>query len=179
MKIKNIALIAILSALFVLLSFFSISLPNMKITLQNIIIYIAGMIFSPHLAAFTGGLGSFISQILLYGLMPTTFIWILPHIIVAFIFSYLYKIGNYNKTNLFQKSFFVLILVSNFLLTILNTLVLFLDSKINGYYTFATVFGSFIIRMITCIVTSIIYFLIIPILYKNIFANINISEDIK
>lgn len=177
MKIKNIAVIAILSGLFVLLSFFSIRLPNMSITFQNIVIYLAGMIFSPFVSALTAGIGSFLSQILLYGLMPTTIIWIMPHIIVGFVFSSIYKYVEFVFVKNLDKKFFALLFLSNLLLTILNTIALFIDAKINGYYTFATVFGSFIFRIIACILTTFVYYLILPIIYNKI--NIFIANNKK
>jgi hypothetical protein len=48
------------------------------------------------------------------------------------------------------------------ILTILNTGSIYLDSKIYGYYTFPTVFGMFFIRLLTGVITSFIYLLILP-----------------
>ena len=54
------------------------------------------------------------------------------------------------------------------LITVLNTIVIYVDSKIMGYYSFVLVFGSFIIRMLTSVVLGIVYSCIIPLMIKII-----------
>ena len=46
--------------------------------------------------------------------------------------------------------------------TALNTLVMYLDSKIWGYYSYAYVFGKIVPRIISGIITAIIFGLIVP-----------------
>ena len=54
------------------------------------------------------------------------------------------------------------------ILTIFNTLALFIDSKIFGYYSVAFVFGSLLMRIVTACVSGIIYTLILPPIIKKL-----------
>ena len=52
------------------------------------------------------------------------------------------------------------------MVTTLNTAVMYIDSKLYGYYSFAYVFGALIARYISAVFTSMIYFAIIQVLLK-------------
>ena len=54
------------------------------------------------------------------------------------------------------------------IITLLNTVVIYVDSKIMGYYNFVYVFGSFVLRILTSIVVGIVYACIIPIIIRII-----------
>ena len=75
---RRLALDAMLSAMFVVLSLISISLPNMKITLDALPVLVASLLFGPLDGLSVGLIGSFLNQLLTYGLSPTTLLWILP-----------------------------------------------------------------------------------------------------
>jgi len=168
MKTKKMVLTALLIAVNVVLGYFSISLGNMVITLSGLPILLAGFLFGPVAGFEVGLIGSFLSQLLRYGLMPTTILWIIPGAVRGFMVGY-YALKRGFKLNFRQMTFITII--SAFVVTLLNTLGMYIDSKVYGYYTFAYVFGMLLFRILSAILTSAAYLVIIPTLmkYLNIF----------
>ena len=61
---------------------------------------------------------------------------------------------------------FLYLLVIHIVITLLNTLALYIDSKTFGYYSFQLVFGSLIIKLVNAIIISILYTVIIPLIVR-------------
>lgn len=53
-------------------------------------------------------------------------------------------------------------------ITLLNTLIIYIDSILLGYYTWVYVFGSFVIRIISGIITAIVVGTIGLTIYRRI-----------
>lgn len=78
--------LALLTAVMVLLTMtVSIRTPYFKLTLGSLPVVLAAMLFGPLEGALVAVLGEFIVQVLGYGLMPTTVIWICPPAIRALV----------------------------------------------------------------------------------------------
>lgn len=159
MKPKRIVTTAMLIAMYVVLSLFSINLGNMKITLDSLPIIVGAALLGPLDGFIIGLFGSFLNQLLTYGLMPTTVIWIIPAAIRGLV------IGLYAKHCEFDMNFrqTQLITISTALLvTLLNTGALYLDSKIYDYYSYAFVFGAIIPRIFAGVLTAFVFGSILP-----------------
>lgn len=168
MNIRKLTSIAMLIAINVVLCILApIKLANMKFTFEAFPILVAGIIGGPIDGLLVGTIGSSIYQILFsgYGFMITTPLWVLPHAISGLVVGLYSKNHNY-KLSLKQTIF--ICIASALLVTALNTLAIYLDAKIFGYYTFAYVFGSIIFKIIAGILLSIVYSLIIPQLINRI-----------
>lgn len=168
MSTRRLTTLALLSAINVVLCIIApIKLSNIKFTFEAFPILIAGILGGPIDGLIVGTLGSAIYQLFFsgYGLMITTPLWILPHAISGLIVGLYSKKHNYSLTN--KQTIFICIL-SALLVTILNTVGIYVDSKIYGYYTFVYVFGSIIFKIIAGIILAIIYSLIIPKLIKKL-----------
>lgn len=168
MKTRRLTTDAMFIAINVVLCLIApIKLANFKFTFEAFPILIAGIMLGPIDGLLVGTLGSTIYQIFFsgYGLMITTPLWILPHAISGLVVGLYSKKHNYN---LDQKQTIFVCIFSSLLVTILNTLAIYVDAKINGYYTFAYVFGSILIKILTGIMLSILYSLVIPKLIKVI-----------
>lgn len=161
-KSKFIVVIALNAAIFVLLSYYgTIQLNNnYKFTLQNLPIYLTAMIFGRLAGMYVGFIGMTIHQIIGFGFDVLNIIWVIPYVIIAFIFGTIYN-DNDNK-----YVFSIKIIIINLILTILNTIALYIHSKLYGYYSYQLVFSSLLIRFISSIITSIIYIIVLPYLYK-------------
>ena len=161
-KSKYIALISLNSAIFLLLSFYgTIELNNnYKFTLQNIPIFLIAMLYSKKEAMSVGFIGMLLNQIIKYGFDIFNIIWVIPYVVLGFVFGSLYK----EKDK--KEIFFIKILLSNIMLTILNTLAMYIHSNLFGYFSYQYIFSSLIYRFLTSIITSFIYFIILPYLYK-------------
>lgn len=142
-----------------------IKLANFKLTFEAFPVLIAGIIFGPIDGLLVGTVGSAIYQIMFsgYGLMITTPLWIMPHAISGLIVGMYSKKHNYSLT--LRQTVFICVL-SSLLVTALNTLAIYLDAIIFGYYTYVYVFGSIIFKIIAGFILAIIYALIIPKLVK-------------
>ena len=53
-------------------------------------------------------------------------------------------------------------------MTLLNTLVILIDSLIFGYYSFVYVFGSLIVRLMSSILVGIVYCIVLPFIVNAI-----------
>ena len=77
-KTKRLALDAMLAAMYVVLSLFSINLPGMKITLDSLPILVGAALLGPLDGLAVGLIGSFLNQMITYGFTATTLLWIIP-----------------------------------------------------------------------------------------------------
>lgn len=157
--------IALCAALYFALSFLSIKLGNMKISVSGLPVLVAAVLFGPGAGFLAGLLGAFLEQIVGFGITVTTLLWILPVAIRGLI------VGTYSKRRGFDLDFkrmvFITVL-SALVLTALNTLALYVDSKIFNYYSAAFVFGAILPRIFAGIVSAVIFSVILPPLVKLI-----------
>lgn len=128
MKTQTLVLSALLMAMHIILSYFSIDLPLMKINLSPLPIILAGFLFGPTVGLTVGLIGSLLYQMLKFGIDPTTILWILPVGIRGFLIGVYAKIRRY-KLKTFGMS--VVIIITSFIATILNTIGLYIAGYIN------------------------------------------------
>ena len=94
----QIAINAMLAALCAVLGYFSLDFVNLKITFESFPVLLAGMMYGPVNGAMVGLTGTFIYQLLLYGMELSTPLWVLPYVVVGFL------IGLYAKRSSFNNS---------------------------------------------------------------------------
>ena len=167
LETKRIVSIALYSALFVVLSIFgTLNFQTIKVTTQNLPIYLAAMTLGMIPGALVGFVGMFISQILTWGFQTTTLFWVLPQTILGGVCGYIFE-NSYVKVEENPK-FYATVIFMQLLITILNTIVNIIDGLINAYYNFITISGSLVVRIITSILTGIVFCIIIPPLVRLI-----------
>ncbi|MDO5441304.1 MAG: ECF transporter S component [Bacillota bacterium] len=157
MKTKQIAIDAMLAAMCAVLGYVSLDLGNMKFTFEAFPILLGALLLGPVDGMIIAAVGTGIYQILKYGLMSTTILWIIPYVIYALYVGLLRK-----------KNLWFVVFSSGIIVTLLNTGVIYLDSIIWDYYTFTYVFGSFIFRIITSLIKSLLVVLIIKKIWNSI-----------
>lgn len=166
-KLKNLVFIALYTAIFVVLSIYgTISLSGMKLTLQNLPIYIGAITLGSVSGATIGFAGMLINQMLTYGFTATTLFWVLPQTIIGGVCGYLFenkkvRVGGGLK-------FWICIITLQVVLTIINTIVIAIDALVYGYYSFIVVFGPLILRLMVSILTGIVFCIVIPAIVKMI-----------
>ncbi|MGN1002206.1 MAG: ECF transporter S component [Oscillospiraceae bacterium] len=176
LNIRRIALDAVLAAMFVVLSLFTIKVGgNYQFSLDAFPIIVGAALFGPLDGALIGLVGSTIEQVFFsgYGITVTTPLWILPAVARGLI------IGLYARHYHYELNEWRLVLitiVSAIVVTLLNTLALYVDSKIFGYYSYSFVFGLLIPKFIIGIILSVVYSLIIPSLLRHIKKNVKLPE---
>lgn len=79
--VHRLALVAMLSALFFALSLFSVDLGFIKFTVAPLAILVAGFLFGPIDGAIVGLVGSFLEQFVKYGFSVTMPLWMFPAIV--------------------------------------------------------------------------------------------------
>ena len=164
-NVKKLVLISLYTAIFVVLSIYgTVSFSGMKLTLQNLPIYIGAITLGSAPGAIIGFLGMLINQLVTYGFSATTLFWVLPQTIIGGVCGYLFenkivKVGGGVK-------FWITIIVLQVVLTILNTVVIAVDALIYGYYNFIVVFGPFILRIMVSILVGIVYSIVVPVIVK-------------
>ncbi len=162
MTTKKLTTLSMLIAIKVILSILTpIKLLNFKFTFEAFPILIAGLLLGKFDGFIVGFVGSFLYQLLFsgYGFTPTTILWILPHAISGLTVGYL---AEKTKEKLNFKIVSLIALLSALLVTSLNTLALYIDAKIYGYYSVALVFGSIPLKIISGILLAIIYATALP-----------------
>jgi len=159
MKTKQLAIDAMLAAMCAVLGYLSINFGNMKVTFEGVPVLVAALMFGAVDGLAVGGVGTLIYQLLYYGISVTTPLWILPHTLAGFLVGLYVQRRGFRLT---KTQSMLLIVFSELLITVLNTAVMYIDSKIFGYYSFAYVFGTVVIRFAVCIVRAVVYALVIP-----------------
>ena len=149
---------AMLIAVCAVLGYLAIDLTSIKITFESLPILIAALLFGPIDGITVGALGTLIYQYLRYGFTATTALWMLPYIILGFIAGFYAKKQNFRYK---PKELGVLVVICELVVTLLNTLVILIDSKIYGWYYPTLITGSLAIRLVVCIAKAIVFGIIL------------------
>ena len=166
MKPKRLVTNAMLIAMYVVLSLVAtINLWNMKFTLDSLPIIVGAALFGPVDGMLIGLLGSFTNQMLTYGFGPTTILWVIPAAVRGLLIGLYAKHHGFNMS--FKQTQFVTI-SSALIVTALNTLMMYIDSKIYGYYSFAYVFGGILPRIVAGVIIAFIFAAILPQILKQL-----------
>ena len=161
----QLAIDAMLCAVCAVLGYLAIDLTSIKITFESLPILIAGLLFGPVDGIVVGAVGTLIYQLIRYGFTATTFLWMLPYIVCGFI------VGFYAKKQKFRipaKELGVLVVLSELTVTLLNTLVIYIDSKIYGWYYPTLITGSLVIRLVICIIKAVVFSIVLFPLLKTL-----------
>ncbi len=151
---KKMATNAMLAALCAVLGFISIDMGNLKITLESFPVNLGTLLLGPVDGMVIAFLGSFIYQLLKYGISVTTLLWIAPGVVSAGLLGLYAKAKGFRLT---RPQTIVAVLLAELVVTILNTGVMYIDSLVYGYYSFVYVFGTLIPRLAICIGKGIVY----------------------
>ena len=162
-SVKRMALNAVMVALYIVIStFFAINLGPLKITFEALPVILCAIAFGPVDAILVGFLGEFINQMLTFGFTPTTLLWVLPIVVRAAIIGLAVvlmkkKLGVEALSG--AKNSVILVVVSviaGIVHSSINTVAFYVDSTMFGYYSYALVFGSFWLRIIAGVISSVV-----------------------
>lgn len=168
-KTKKLCVCGVLAAMCFVFDLFSIMLnniiPAVKIPLSALPILVGAIMYGPLWGASVGLIGSFLGQILSYGLTPTTLLWIMPAAVRGLSMGLLF-IAFRRSTKYHLLS--IEISISALLVTAVNTWVMYFDSKLYHYYSYAYVFGGLTVRVVTGIVSAFVFAIILPPIVKTL-----------
>ena len=170
-KTQTLVLSALLMAMHIILSYFSLDLPLMKINLSPLPIILAGLLFGPIVGGSVGLIGSLLYQMLKFGIDPTTVLWIVPVGIRGLLIG-LYAKGRKLKPKAWE--IILLIITTSFIATILNTIGLYIAGYINmAGKSWWAVMGP---RMLNSLFVSVVCIIIVLPLIKPLRKVLHISE---
>lgn len=148
MSAKRLSRNAVLAAMCAVLGAVSLDLGNLKITLEALPVIMGALMFGPVDGMAIGFVGTFVYQLLRYGVSATTLLWILPYVVCGLIVGLYAKRHSY-KLNTWQT--ILIAVIAELVITTLNTGVLYIDSKIYGYYSAVYIFGTLLPRYAICV----------------------------
>lgn len=181
MKLRNqsivfkMTLLGLSLALFVALSFASINLQFIKISMTGLPVIFIAVVYGPLEGALVGGIGEFIYQLTSYGLTPTTALWILPAVVRGLIVGFMFKQKDVRKHPILWIFTVILCCLA---VTIINTFVIWLDAKIFEYPSQLTTI-TIIFRFVGSIASAVIYALVVPTLFEPLIkqGKFNIEKE--
>ena len=158
MNTKRLVTVAVLIALYTVLSLFSANLGLIKLTFESFPVLVASLMFGWVDGLLVGAVGGLLNQMLTYGFTVTTLMWILPNAVRGLL------VGLYAKKHgldLTMKQTAGIVLATSLLVTALNTVALYIDSQIFHYPISLTV-GALALRFLSSVVMAAIYTLVTP-----------------
>ena len=171
---RQLALDALLIALCAVLGYISLDLGFIKVTFESLPVLLSGLLFGPMDGFIVGALGTLIYQVLRYGVTATTILWMAPYMVCGGVVGFYAKSHNFRLS---RKQIMFIVIVTELLITVLNTGVIFVDSKIYGYYSVAYVFGSLALRLATCVVKSIAFGVVLPGIVKAVRHSLHLWKE--
>lgn len=177
------AMLAAMCAVLGYLAFF-MDFGFIKLSFESLPVLIAALLFGPLDGAIVALIGTFLSQLLLYGLDPSTPLWILPYIVIAVICGfYAKKYKFYNTTG--QIRFIVAAM--EFLIFLLNTVSLFLYAEFVDFFNTgwigktgaAYVLSGLLPRVIMMVLKAVAFGFLMPPILRAVhrFRNRNTHDE--
>jgi len=156
-KTKVLCRTAMTGALCFVLTLVSVRAGNLKVSFGSLPAVISALLFGPWEAAAAAFIGELLSQLLTYGLTATTVLWLIPPCLRVILIGLTARrchavFSVYPEEK--PAVLFPVCLCAAVVTTSANTVGIWLDSLIYGYYTFAYVFGDFVLRIITGLLTA-------------------------
>ncbi len=166
MKTRQLTIDAMLCAVCAVLGYVALELGNVvKITFESLPILLGALLFGPVDGMLIGGIGTFIYQLLRYGVSATTLLWIVPYVVCGLIAGGWSKRRNFRLERLETV---ILVAAAELTVTVLNTIAIYVDSKLYGYYFPGIILGALAWRLVICVVKAIAFVLILPNLAETV-----------
>ena len=157
-KTQTLCRVAVMAALYVLLNMLSIQAGNLRITFASLPVVVCALLFGPGEAALTALLGEFLNQMLRYGFTATTALWVLPPAVRGLVIGLAARRLRQSARSLEARPLtcYGVCILAALCTTVSNTLVIWVDSVLYHYYTFAYVFGDLVLRILTGTATAVV-----------------------
>lgn len=156
--IQRLCRTAIMVALYVLLTMVSIRFGNLRVTFASLPLLVAALLYGPWEAAAVAIMGEFLLQMLSYGFTATTVLWLLPGaargVLIGLAAARVRKTGRPLERR--GALCYAVCVGAAAVTTLLNTAVIYVDSRLMGYYSPAYVFGDALLRLATGMVTAVL-----------------------
>ena len=165
MKTRQLVLDAMLAAICFLLANMALSTGTVKVTFESVPVLIGALLFGPIDGLAIGGIGTLLYQMLSYGFTATTALWIIPYMVCGLFVGLCARIKRFDLTN---RQLMVIVVIGELLVTFFNTIALYVDSHVYGYYHPTIITGVLGLRLVICVLKAMAYSVILPSLLKPI-----------
>ena len=158
-KTKKLAMDSMLAAMCAVLGYLSLDFGNLKITFESVPILLGALLLGPIDGMAIGGVGTLLYQLVRYGVSVTTPLWILPYVLCGLV------VGLGSTRRDFHPSRWestVFIVSGELLITLLNTVTLYIDSKIYGYYYPGFILAPLALRLTICVGKATVFSVLLP-----------------
>ncbi|MBQ1544691.1 MAG: folate family ECF transporter S component [Clostridia bacterium] len=159
MNVRQLTLDAMLAAMCAVLGFIAIDMQSLKITFEGFPVLVGALIFGPLDGFMVGFVGTFVYQLLRYGFTATTLIWVLPYALSGLIVGFVAKRFNFDMN---KKEILITVMINELVVLLINTVGIYIDSKIYGYYHPAIITGMLLPRIGIAVAKGLAYSAIIP-----------------
>ena len=146
-----------LIAVYIVLSLpmLTINVGGLKFTFEHFPVLLCAVLYGPIDGMIVGALGELINQMMTFGFTPTTALWILPIAVRGILVGLGARM--FKKRTRFNPIWmWIVCILSGVVSSGLNTLALYVDSKMFGYYTYELVFGVLAMRITLSAITSFV-----------------------
>lgn len=162
---RQLTVCALLAAMVAVLAAVSVTTNSIRVTFDSFPVYIAGFLFGPEIGLVVGTLGTFIYQILMFGVSATTALWIIPYSVLGLVCGLYARKHSFDLT---ARQYLIATMACELMVTILNTVTIYIDSHIYGYYTPALIIGALGLRLIICLCKGMVFGAVMPRLINTI-----------
>ena len=163
--VRRLVLNAVLIAIYVVLGYLRIPIGNtFRISVAPFAVILCALAFGPLDGLVVGFLGEFLAQVLgPYGLTYTTLLWGVGETLrglllrlCALLFMKQWMHSQSKPTGKQTAMILICCVVTGMISSLGNTMALYVDSKMLGYYSYAMVFGALLVRLLLSMVTSLL-----------------------
>ena len=161
---------AMMAAMCAVLGYFALDLFNFKLSFESLPVLVAALLFGPIDGAAVGLVGTFLYQLLRYGVEMSTPLWVIPYGIIGFICGLYAKKYRYYNTHA-QIRFIVALM--EFLIFVLNTVALYFYAGMIGRTGFEFVISGIIQRSIVMVAKAVGFALLMPTLLTALHRFLN------
>ena len=151
-KTRKIALDSMLAAMCAALGYAALDFNNLKITFESLPILLGALLLGPVDGLAIGVVGTLIYQLIRYGVSATTLLWILPYALCGLLAGWVAERGSFRLSP--WKST-VVIMGCELMVTLLNTVTMYIDSKM-------FIMGGLALRLVICVTKGAVFSAVLP-----------------
>lgn len=150
--------VAVMAALYLPLARMAIEIGTLKLSFGSLPVTVLAMLAGPAEAVAAAAIGEFLKQLLSYGFTATTLLWVIPSVLRGLLIGL--AASRLARTGRCLEERAVLCYAVNvgaaLVTTLANTLVIWADSVLYGYYFPGYVLGNLALRLVTGAIIAVL-----------------------
>lgn len=155
---------ALLAAIYFALTYFVIKPAgeSLKITFASLAIVVTALLYGPVDACIVALIGEFLYQVILYGVTLTTPLWLVPPVLHALALGLAAMLFRKHGKPLYERTVpcYIVCVGCALLNSCFNSVAIYFDSKIFGYYRPGIVLTMMAVRLLLAVATALLVALV-------------------